>query len=333
MDGSSRCSASQSVVTRIWSRSAMGTLLENGTGARGAGRLGGRGRPPRHGRYGSGALRRGCAATLETRRTPGGGVAGAQAHRRAGTGRQGGRAPAGAHGRRPGGRRCDHVDVQAASRRLRGQQVRPSPARVASDQEAIARNCSRRTAMTFTPAPDDVLIVVDVQRDFCPGGSLAVPDGDQVVPVVNRLAPRFATVVTTHDTHPADHSSFVAQGGPWPPHCVEVTPGWETHPDLRVEPDFQVFKGCERELDGYTGWTPELADFLVKRGVCRVVVSGLALDYCVKAAARAAGYDAVLRTAAFTAVNAAPDDDARAPAALRATVVREDTAEAAARPA
>jgi nicotinamidase/pyrazinamidase len=190
--------------------------------------------------------------------------------------------------------------------------------------------------MTFSPAADDALVVVDVQRDFCPGGSLAVPDGDQVVPVVNRLAPRFATVVTTHDTHPADHSSFVAFGGPWPPHCVEGTPGWEAHPDLRVEPDFQVFKGRERELDGYTGWTPELADFLAKRGVRRVVVTGLALDYCVKATAldgRAAGYEVVLLTDATRAVNVAPDDGARALDALRAAGVREDTAEEAARPA
>jgi nicotinamidase/pyrazinamidase len=190
--------------------------------------------------------------------------------------------------------------------------------------------------MAFTPAPGDALIVVDVQRDFCPGGSLAVPDGDQVVPVINRLAPRFGTVVTTHDTHPADHSSFVEQGGPWPPHCVEGTPGFEPHPDLRVRADFQVFKGRERELDGYTGWTPELADFLVKRGVRRVVAAGLALDYCVKATAldaRAAGFAVVLLTDATRAVNVAPDDGDRALDALRAAGVREDRAEEATRPA
>ena len=117
---------------------------------------------------------------------------------------------------------------------------------------------------------------------------------------------------------------------------MEGTPGWEAHPDLRVEPDFQVFKGRERELDGYTGWTPELADFLVRRGVRRVVVSGLALDYCVKATAldaRAAGFHVVLLTDATRAVNVAPDDGARALDALRAAGVREDTAEHPARPA
>jgi nicotinamidase/pyrazinamidase len=190
--------------------------------------------------------------------------------------------------------------------------------------------------MAFTPDPDDALIVVDVQRDFCPGGSLAVPEGDQVVPVINQLAPRFATVVTTQDTHPADHSSFAEQGGPWPPHCVEGTPGWEFHPDLRVDADFQVFKGRDRDLDGYTGWTPELADFMVKRGVRRVVAVGLAIDYCVKATAldaRAAGYAVVVLTDAVRAVNVAPDDGDRALDALRAAGVREDWASDAARPA
>jgi nicotinamidase/pyrazinamidase len=190
--------------------------------------------------------------------------------------------------------------------------------------------------MAYTPTPDDALIVVDVQRDFCPGGSLAVPEGDQVVPVINQLAPRFATVVTTQDTHPADHSSFAEQGGPWPPHCVEGTPGWEFHPDLRVDADFQVFKGRDRDLDGYTGWTPELADFMVKRGVRRVVAVGLAIDYCVKATAldaRAAGYAVVVLTDAVRAVNVAPDDGDRALDALRAAGVREDWASDAARPA
>jgi nicotinamidase/pyrazinamidase len=190
--------------------------------------------------------------------------------------------------------------------------------------------------MAFTPTPHDALVVVDVQVDFCPGGSLAVPEGDQVVPVVNRLAPRFTTVVTTQDTHPADHSSFAAQGGPWPPHCVEGTPGWEFHPDLRVDADFQVFKGRDREVDGYTGWTPELADFLARRGVRRVVAVGLATDYCVKATAldaRAAGYPVVVLTDAVRAVNVAPDDGDRALDALRAAGVREDQAEDAVRPA
>ena len=184
--------------------------------------------------------------------------------------------------------------------------------------------------MAFSPDSDDALVVVDVQRDFCPGGSLAVPEGDQVVPVINRLAPGFQTVVTTHDSHPPDHSSFAQHGGPWPEHCVEGTPGWENHPELDIDPHHQVFKGRERELDGYTGWTPDLAEFLANRGVRRVVVVGLALDYCVQATAldaRAAGHEVVVLTDATRAVNVKPDDGERALDALRAAGVREDRAE------
>jgi len=103
-----------------------------------------------------------------------------------------------------------------------------------------------------------------------------------------------------------------------------------------VDADFQVFKGRDRDLDGYTGWTPELADFLVKRGVRRVVTVGLAIDYCVEATAldaRAAGYAVVVLTDAVRAVNVAPDDGDRALDALRAAGVREDRAEDAVRPA
>jgi nicotinamidase/pyrazinamidase len=190
--------------------------------------------------------------------------------------------------------------------------------------------------MAFTPRDDDALVVVDVQNDFCPGGSLPVPDGDQVVPVVNRLAARFRTVVTTQDSHPEDHSSFVEQGGPWPVHCVEGSHGWELHPDLRVSPAFRVFKGRDRELDGYTGWTPELARYLRELGVRRVVVSGLALDYCVRATAldaRAAGYETVLLTDATRPVEVRPGDGERALDDLRAAGVREERAEPAAGPA
>jgi nicotinamidase/pyrazinamidase len=190
--------------------------------------------------------------------------------------------------------------------------------------------------MTFTPSPDDALIVADVQVDFCPGGSLAVPEGDQVVPLVNKLAPQFRTVVTSQDSHPPRHCSFVEQGGPWPVHCVEGTPGWQFHPDLKVEPDFRVFKAREPAVEEYSAWKPELAEFLASRGVKRVVVTGLALDYCVKATAldaRAAGYPVVVLTDAVRAVNAAPDDGARTLDALRAAGVREDTAEEDAGPA
>lgn len=181
----------------------------------------------------------------------------------------------------------------------------------------------------FDPQPDDALVAVDVQNDFCAGGSLAVPDGDQVVEVINTIAPRFRTVVTTHDTHPADHSSFAAQGGPWPPHCVEGTKGWELHPDLSVDADLQVFKGREQDDPGYTAWTAELGAFLHGRGVRRVAVTGLALDVCVRATAldvAAAGFETVVLTDATRAVNVNPDDGDRTLAELRAAGIRTEAA-------
>src|SRR5215211_2582183 len=248
-----------------------------------------------------------------TRRAPGGRVPGAEPHRRAGTGGQRGRASVDGRGRL---HVRDGYDHGGTGCQRSGRSVNEPP--------------FEGVPMAFSPASDDALVVVDVQRDFCPGGSLAVPDGDRVVPVINRLAPQFSTVVTTHDSHPPDHSSFADQGGPWPPHCVEGTPGWEPHPDLKLEADYQVFKGRDRELDGYTGWNPELADFLSKRGASRVVVVGLALDYCVQATAldaRAAGHEVVVLTDATRAVNVKPDDGERALDALRAAGVREDRAE------
>jgi nicotinamidase/pyrazinamidase len=183
--------------------------------------------------------------------------------------------------------------------------------------------------MPFTPQLGDALIVVDVQNDFCPGGSLAVPDGDEVVGVINQIAPRFATIVTTRDSHPTDHSSFTQSGGPWPVHCIEGTKGWEYHPDLHVTPDFEVLKGRDRDIDGYSGWSPELAEFLRERNVLRVAISGLALDYCVKATAldaRAAGLETFLLTDATKPVDVHPGDGKRALDGLRAAGVREDVA-------
>jgi nicotinamidase/pyrazinamidase len=183
--------------------------------------------------------------------------------------------------------------------------------------------------MAFSPERDDALIVADLQVDFCPGGALAVDEGDQVVPLVNKLAPRFQTVVTSQDSHPADHSSFIEQGGPWPVHCVEGTPGWQFHPDLKVEPDFRVFKARDPEVEEYSAWRPALAEFLASRGVKRVVLTGLALDYCVQATAldaRAAGFETLVLTDATRAVNVRPGDGDRALDALRAAGVREDRA-------
>ena len=130
------------------------------------------------------------------------------------------------------------------------------------------------------------LIVVDFQNDFCPGGALAVPDGDAIAGRLNELAGsgEYDLVVATRDWHPPDHGSFAEQGGPWPVHCVAGTPGAELHHALDPTPiDVVVDKGQDRSADGYSGFeaTP-LADLLREHEVDHVTVVGLATDYCVK---------------------------------------------------
>ena len=152
---------------------------------------------------------------------------------------------------------------------------------------------------------DDLLLVIDVQNDFCPGGALAVADGDAVVPVINRLAQRFAHVVLTQDWHPAGHSSFATTHpgaepfqtitmayGPqtlWPDHCVQGTAGAAFHPQLATgRAELIIRKGFRREIDSYSAFyendrrTPTgLAGHLRERGLTRIFLVGLATDYCV----------------------------------------------------
>ena len=133
------------------------------------------------------------------------------------------------------------------------------------------------------------LVVVDLQRDFCAGGALAVPDGDAVVGPVNALIDQFRSagnpIYLTRDWHPADHSSFADQGGLWPPHCVAGTEGADFHPDLQVGGDLTVVsKATEREGDAYSGFQgTDLGAQLAAAGISEVLVCGLATDYCVKA--------------------------------------------------
>jgi len=142
-------------------------------------------------------------------------------------------------------------------------------------------------------SPRDALIVVDVQRCFCPGGSLAVPEGDEVVPIVNRLLPLFAHRVFTRDWHPPGHVSFAEQprfvDKSWPPHCVQDTEGAEFEPGLEVPPDaLVVSKGTDPDREAYSGFQSEQVDLagrLRDQGVERVFVTGLATDYCVRATA------------------------------------------------
>ena len=158
------------------------------------------------------------------------------------------------------------------------------------------------------PEADSGLLVVDVQNDFCPGGSLAVTDGDQVVPVLNRQIEAFLEarrpVFASRDWHPAQTTHFVEAGGAWPAHCVQGTRGAEFHPDLRLPPEVVVVsKGMGPEEDSYSAFEARdeagrmLGDLLADRGVRRLYVGGLATDYCVRHSALdgcAAGLEVVV---------------------------------------
>ncbi|HEV7174302.1 MAG TPA: nicotinamidase [Solirubrobacteraceae bacterium] len=173
----------------------------------------------------------------------------------------------------------------------------------------------------------DALLVIDVQNDFCPGGALAVTDGDAVVEPINRLAARSPFVVATRDWHPADHGSFADGGGPWPAHCVQGTDGAALHRGVDSEQiDVIVDKGQARDLEGYSGFEDtELERLLREHDVDTVHVAGLALDYCVKATAldaKRAGFDVIVHRDATRAVDVEPGDGDRAVQELRAAGVK-----------
>ena len=176
-------------------------------------------------------------------------------------------------------------------------------------------------AGTITPTDRDVLLAVDIQNDFCPGGRLAVPRGDEVVPAINRLCETFRHVVLTQDWHPAGHLSFAsshpgrkpfeviaAPYGPqelWPDHCVQDTPGAEFRRYFLVpRAELIVRKGFRREIDSYSAFyendhtTPTgLTGYLKERGFTRVFLAGLAFDFCVRFSAEDAyrgGFAAVV---------------------------------------
>ena len=139
--------------------------------------------------------------------------------------------------------------------------------------------------------PGDAVLVMDVQNDFCPGGALAIPDGDQVIAPLNKWAAAAhasgVPVFASRDWHPANHLSFAPQGGTWPPHCVQDSPGAAFHPCLELgERAIVVTKGTRFDKDQYSAFDETgLADELKRRGVKRVWVGGLAQDVCVKATA------------------------------------------------
>ena len=184
--------------------------------------------------------------------------------------------------------------------------------------------------MTEKITDRDVLLVVDVQNDFCPGGNLPVPNGDEVVPIVNRLGSRFAHVVLTQDWHPHGHQSF-ASSHPgrkpfetitlpygvqvlWPDHCVQGTTGAEFHGRLQVpHAELVLRKGYHRTIDSYSAFfendrtTPTgLSGYLRERGLTRLFVAGLAFDFCVRYSAedaQRAGFGVVVIDDACRAID------------------------------
>jgi nicotinamidase/pyrazinamidase len=165
--------------------------------------------------------------------------------------------------------------------------------------------------------PATALLVVDMQNDFCPGGALGVRGADLLAPAIAAAAAGAGTVVATRDWHPPDHCSFSARGGPWPAHCVAGTPGAELHPSVAgMEFDRIQNKGTERDREAYSGFdATDLAGYLRDRGVERVLVTGVATDYCVRATALdavRAGFATTVLTDAVAAVELEPGDGGRA---------------------
>lgn len=173
-----------------------------------------------------------------------------------------------------------------------------------------------------TKLQDSALVLVDIQNDFCPGGALAVEEGDRIVEVVNRLIPRFSLVISTQDWHPADHISFKEQGGPWPPHCVQGTRGAELHPSLNTQAIAHYLRKASSptkddysEFEGHDEQGRSLDQVLKSHDVRRVFVVGLATDYCVLATVLDGlklGFEVFPITDAMRAVNVEPEDGAKA---------------------
>jgi nicotinamidase/pyrazinamidase len=174
--------------------------------------------------------------------------------------------------------------------------------------------------MTIKIDKQSVLVVVDVQNDFCPGGALAVPEGDKIVPILNKYIERFekarAPIIFTRDWHPFDHSSFREQGGPWPPHCIQNSKGAEFHPELFMPVGAEVVSKADRKDEAYSFFQgTDLAAKLHQRGITRLLVGGLATDYCVKETVLDGlehGFEVFHLDDASRGVNVSPDDSDRA---------------------
>ena len=178
----------------------------------------------------------------------------------------------------------------------------------------------------IAPAAGDALLLVDMQKDFLPGGALAVAGGDEIIPVLNRYLARFTAlglpVIATRDWHPADHCSFTAQGGPWPVHCVAGSPGAGFAEGLRLPASARIVsKATGSGQEAYSGFSgTDLDRYLRDQGVRRLFVGGLATDYCVLHTVKDAlslRYRVILLRDAMRAVDLRPGDGTRAEAGMR----------------
>ena len=169
--------------------------------------------------------------------------------------------------------------------------------------------------MPLMPGKQDALIVVDMQNDFMPGGSLTVPEGNRIVPVINRMLDYFPWRILTRDWHPPDHVSFSSNptfsDGSWPVHCVQNTPGADFHADLHQHKASLIdSKAMDAKRDAYSGFEQtELNSWLKQRDIQRVFITGVATDYCVKATAldaHANGFETVLIQNAIKGVDQPP---------------------------
>jgi len=173
----------------------------------------------------------------------------------------------------------------------------------------------------------DALIIVDVQNDFLPGGALGVTDGNEIIPVLNEYACKFAgeflPVFITRDWHPENHCSFKEQGGIWPPHCIANTKGAEFPEDLKLPANTHtISKAIYSDNDAYSGFGgTNLGSRLRDMGIKRVFIGGLATDYCVKATVQDAivswGFEAFYLKDASRAVNVKPNDEKEAEEAMK----------------
>lgn len=175
--------------------------------------------------------------------------------------------------------------------------------------------------LNLRPRPGDALLLIDVQNDFLPGGSLAVPFGDEIIPVLNRYIEAFSKaslpVYASRDWHPPDHCSFRAQGGIWPPHCIAGSQGAEFSPKLALPANVAIIsKATNLNADAYSDFDePDLEQHLRQSGISRLFIGGLATEYCVLYTVRdalARSFDVLLLLDGIRAINVNPGDGQRA---------------------